>query len=137
MLLSWYKVSYTICRIKRNARSILYMKNLIYGGLFIYYVRRILRKTNISYPLIQGVRNVSFLENFAHVLNEWPHEAFFSENIALNYFRYKQLHNGCFGQDTPLEWFLSSKNNFLLICWWVTGTYISKSATLVKILQHW
>ena len=36
------------------------------------------RKTNISYPLIrtptcayQGVRNVSFSENFAYVLHEW------------------------------------------------------------------
>ena len=35
-------------------------------------------KTNVSYPLIrtrtcayQGVRNVSFSENFAYVLNEW------------------------------------------------------------------
>ena len=44
----------------------------------IYYVRKIFRKTNISYPLIrtrtctyQGVRNVSFSENFAYVVNEW------------------------------------------------------------------
>ena len=43
----------------------------------ISYVRKIFRKTNISYPLIrtrscayQEVRNVSFSENFAHVLNE-------------------------------------------------------------------
>ena len=42
------------------------------------------RKINISYPLIgtcayQGVTNVSFLENFAFVLNEWTHDihAFF------------------------------------------------------------
>ena len=41
------------------------------------YVRKIFRKTNISYPLIhtracayQGVRNVSFSENFAYVLHE-------------------------------------------------------------------
>ena len=43
----------------------------------IKYERKILRKTNISNPLIrtrtfayQGVRNVSFSENFAYVLNE-------------------------------------------------------------------
>ena len=43
------------------------------------YVRKIFRKTNISYPLIctrtyayQGVKNVSFSENFAYVLNGWP-----------------------------------------------------------------
>ena len=31
------------------------------------------RKINISYPACayQGVENVSFSENFAHVLNEW------------------------------------------------------------------
>ena len=40
-------------------------------------VRKIFRKTNISYPLIrtcmcayQGVRNVSFSENFADVHNK-------------------------------------------------------------------
>ena len=45
---------------------------------FIYYIHKHFRKTNISYPLIlkrtcayQGVRNVSFSENFASVLNEW------------------------------------------------------------------
>ena len=43
---------------------------------FIKYVRKISRKTNISNPLIrthtcayQGVRNVSFSENLAFVLN--------------------------------------------------------------------
>ena len=42
------------------------------------YVHKIFRKTNIPYPLIrtrtcvyQGVRNVSFPESFAYVLNEW------------------------------------------------------------------
>ena len=47
-------------------------------GLLISYVRKIFRKTNISYPLIrthtyayQGVRNFSFSEYFACVLNEW------------------------------------------------------------------
>ena len=46
------------------------------NGLSYKYVRKTLRKANISNPLIrtlacadQGVRNVSFLENFAYVLN--------------------------------------------------------------------
>ena len=46
-------------------------------GSFIYYVRQIFQKTNISYPLIrtrscvhQQVRNVSFSENFVYKLNE-------------------------------------------------------------------
>ena len=45
----------------------------------INYVRKIFRETNISNPLIltrtcayQEVRNVSFSENFAYVLNGWP-----------------------------------------------------------------
>ena len=45
-------------------------------GLSIKYARKIFRKTNISNPLIrtrtcayQGVRNVSFSENFTYVLN--------------------------------------------------------------------
>ena len=48
-------------------------------GSSIKYVRKIFRKTNISNPLIrtrtcayQGVRNVSFPENFVYVLNGWP-----------------------------------------------------------------
>ena len=36
--------------------------------LFIYYVRKMLLKSNMSYS---GVRNVSFSENFAYILNEW------------------------------------------------------------------
>ena len=43
----------------------------------IHYVRKIIRKTNISYPLIRtfscayrGV-NVSFSQNFASIINEW------------------------------------------------------------------
>ena len=35
-------------------------------GSFIYYVCKIFRKTKY-----QGVRNVSFLQNFANVINEW------------------------------------------------------------------
>ena len=46
------------------------------NGPSFKYVRKIFRKTNISNPLTrtptcahQGVRNVSFSENFAYVLN--------------------------------------------------------------------
>ena len=48
-------------------------------GPSIKYVRKIFRKTNISTPLIrtrtsayQGIRNISFSETFAYVLNGWP-----------------------------------------------------------------
>ena len=47
-------------------------------GSSIKYVRKIFRKTNIFNPLIrtrtcayQEIRNVSFSENFAYVLNGW------------------------------------------------------------------
>ena len=55
-------------------------------------MRKISRKTNISYPLIrtryayslshQAVRNVSFLESFAYVLNGWSKKT--SENFHEN-----------------------------------------------------
>ena len=66
----------------------------IIGSMFLYlsskslhlwdhYVSNIFRKTNISYPLMRtrscaylGVRNVSFSENVANVINEWPHGLF-------------------------------------------------------------
>ena len=52
-------------------------KNLAFGiGSLKMHVCKIFRKTNIFYPLIgtptcayEGVRNVSFSENFAYVLN--------------------------------------------------------------------
>ena len=47
------------------------MTNL-YKGPSIKYERKVFRKTNISNPMVrthQRVRNVSFSENFAHVLN--------------------------------------------------------------------
>ena len=51
---------------------------MITKGSSIKYVRKIFRKTNISNPLIhtrtcvyQGVRNISFSENFTYVLNRW------------------------------------------------------------------
>ena len=49
-------------------------------GLSMKYVRKIFRKTNISNPLIrtrtctyQKVRNISFSESFAYVLNGRSH----------------------------------------------------------------
>ena len=54
-------------------------------GLSIKYVRKIFRKTNISNPLIRiymwaylWVRNDSFSETFAYVLNGWPLSKFFT-----------------------------------------------------------
>ena len=53
-----------------------FLRKLLLGS-FIQYVRKIFRKTSISYPLIrtytcvyQGVRNVSFSEDFVNILNE-------------------------------------------------------------------
>ena len=48
---------------------------VLHKGSFIWYIRKIPRKTNISYPLIrmcacQEVRNFSISGNFAYVLNE-------------------------------------------------------------------
>ena len=46
------------------------------GADRVKYIRKIFRKTNISYPMVrkrmcvkQEVRNVSFSEDFAYVLN--------------------------------------------------------------------
>ena len=56
-------------------------------GPSIKWVRKIFRKTNSSNPLIrirtcayQGVRNVSFSENFAYVLNGCPQTPLFYED---------------------------------------------------------
>ena len=57
------------------------MKIEVPKGSFIQYVRKILQKGNVSYPMIrtrkctyQAVKNVSFLENFANVLNDPQNE---------------------------------------------------------------
>ena len=62
-------------------------------GPFIKNVRKIFRKTNICNPLIrtrtctyQDVRNVSFSENCAYVLNEWPHEKFKNSSCFKSHF---------------------------------------------------
>ena len=50
----------------------------LYKVSSIWYMGKVFRKTNISHPLIRtckceyyGVRNVSFSENLAYLLNEW------------------------------------------------------------------
>ena len=57
----------------------------VYLGGKSKYVHKNFRKTNISYPLIrthtcayQGVRNISFSDNFAYVLSGWP---FINQNL--------------------------------------------------------
>ena len=47
-------------------------------GSFIYYARKIFRKTSISYPLLrprasayQGVKNASFLGGFVYIVTRW------------------------------------------------------------------
>ena len=47
------------------------------GESSMKHIRKTFQKANISYPLVRmcaykGVRNVSFSENFAYVLNGWP-----------------------------------------------------------------
>ena len=61
---------------------------------FSTYMRKIFRKTNISYPLIrtrtcayQGLRNVSCSENFAHVLNGWTQEVLTTTMVYRNFFK--------------------------------------------------
>ena len=100
-------------------------------GSFVYYIHKIFRKTNISYPLLrtwtclyQGVKNVSFSENFANVINKlsltWPSTKAYREpcqrsmtdilweNIlqlsAVNYLR-KTFHRRCFSVlNIPAQW---------------------------------
>ena len=63
-------------------------------GSSIKYVRKIFRKTDISNPLIrtrtcayQGVKNVSFSEDFAYLLNGWPLANFLLLPGILNTYR--------------------------------------------------
>ena len=63
-------------------------------------VRKIFRKTNISYPLIrtctcayQGIINVSFPENFVYVLNGWAQGRCHEEKIF--YKMHKKIRNYC------------------------------------------
>ena len=62
----------------RKGKFIYYVSFYSSYGSLVYYVLKIFQKTNISYPLIRTrtfaflrVGNVSFLENFARVVNEW------------------------------------------------------------------
>ena len=97
------KTSFTVlaCKVSRPC-----IKRLsIDYGLTIKYVRKIFRKTNMSNPLIrtstcayQGVRNVSFSENFAYVLNGWLFMTFsyiFQETL-LNHAKVNVLALMCF-----------------------------------------
>ena len=73
---------YHLSNDENNWSYILHMFNVFYAedwliwrwnykGSFILYGRKIFQKSNISYPLCMGVRNVSFFENFAFLLNKW------------------------------------------------------------------
>ena len=66
------------------------------------YVRKSLRKTNISDPLIgartcayQGVRKVSFSENFAHVLSGCPLANFSKTQFVSLKFHLNWFHFSC------------------------------------------
>ena len=68
------EIQYSYLKIMHKVR---FKQCFLYRIFFIYYVGKIFRKTNISYPLMrlrsctyQGVGNVSFPENFANVINE-------------------------------------------------------------------
>ena len=74
----------------------------------VYYVYTVFRKTNISNPPIrthscsyQGVRNVSFSENFAYLLNGWSVTKMrpYLASIIIKYQEYRNktsqvFHNG-------------------------------------------
>ena len=72
-------------------------------GPSIKYVRKIFQKTNISLPpplirlrvRIRGVRNGSFSESFAYILNEWP----LTPDYPAEFLQYKHLDNVSNGQE--------------------------------------
>ena len=74
-------------------------------GPSIKYVRKIFRETNISLPppplpdtptcAYQGVRNGSFSESFAYILNEWP----LTPDYPAEFLQYKHLDNVSNGQE--------------------------------------
>ena len=72
-------------------------------GPSINYLRKIFRKTNISPPPLirtrtcayQGVRNGSFSESFAYILNEWP----LTPDYPAEFLQYKHLDNANNGQE--------------------------------------
>ena len=68
-----------------------------YYGSLIWYVRKILRKTKISYLLIsttRGVRNVSFSKTLMYILNEWSLNHHYIHNINVKY-SILYLYRGC------------------------------------------
>ena len=98
------KTSFTALACKVRSRPCMKGLGINYGSS-IKFVREIFRKTNISNPLIltstcayQGVRKVSFSENFAYVLNGLPFMTFsyiFQESL-LNYAKVDVLALMCF-----------------------------------------
>ena len=65
--ISYNSVQLLVANLANAANTALHMFKAKDKGLFILYLRKIFRKTNISYPLVrtrtcayQGVRNVSF-----------------------------------------------------------------------------
>ena len=69
-------------------------------------ILEIFRKTNISNPLLrtrtcahQGIRNVSFSETFAYVLNEWPLSGMSKSSSA---HAYKSRHSAGIDFDLPI-----------------------------------
>ena len=99
----------------------------------IYYVHKVFRKTNFSNPLIstptcvyQRVRNVSFLEYFAYVLNGWCYIC----NLSV-FKKKKQLKNCCkiyqFIIITFLEHLLITKLKGHVLVRWRSKHYISAS----------
>ena len=76
-------------QVNANAVFMVLLADITYGAILLY-VRKFFRKTNTSYPLVctrmfayEGVRNVSFSENFAYILNEWsPHRLSVVRNLS-------------------------------------------------------
>ena len=76
-------------QVNANAVFMVLLADITYGAILLY-VRKFFRKTNTSYPLVctrmfayEGVRNVSFSENFAYILNEWSHTDYLLSEIFL------------------------------------------------------
>ena len=89
------------------------------------------RKTSISYPLIrtctcayQGVKNVSFSESFAYVLNGFPLNRYFWRNSffkkvldfkTLKVRRYRETITKNKGNNFRIVWYWLKNNDFIII----------------------
>ena len=100
-----------------------FTKSLIKGLIIVsdHSFSTFAKFTDISYPLIrtrtcpyQGVRNVSFSENFAYVLNEWSVNTFIFPDAYLGHcgisFLQKQTQSQMFDK------FLKSLSDLLCVC---------------------